>query len=85
MWDVASGERLTTFDAGSGYRSTHNYFVVSADWKQVFAPTNNRGKFDRFERDGKAVHRVTYDGSISVWDLESGRLIGEWKTDPPAQ
>ncbi|HEX4143669.1 MAG TPA: redoxin domain-containing protein [Pirellulales bacterium] len=83
VWDVASGGRLASFDTGKGFRSSYNYFVVTDGWKKILAPTNNRGSYERFEREGKALSRVAYDGSIRVWDLESGRLIDHWKTDPP--
>ncbi len=83
VWDVASGRRLTTFDMGGGGRSTHKYFVVTPDWKTILAPTNERGTFERVERDGRSLYRVNYNGSVRVWDLESGSLLHTWKTDPP--
>ena len=83
VWDVASGERLATFDLGKGPRQDESLFVVTPDWKKIIAPTVSREKTDRVQRDGKMLKRVASDGSLRVWDLESGNLLHTWQDDPP--
>ena len=83
VWELAGGKRLATFDMGEGLRASLNYFVVTPDWKTIISPTNTRGEFDRFQKDGKTLSRVRYDGSIRVWDLESGSLLHTWQDNPP--
>ncbi len=83
VWELAGGKRLATFDMGEGPRGSLNYFVVTPDWKMVISPTNTRGKIDRIQKDGKTLNRVSYDGSIRVWDLESGSLLHTWQDNPP--
>ena len=83
VWELAGGKRLATFDMGEGLRASFNYFVVTPDWKTIISPTNLRGKFDRVQKDGKTLNRVRYDGSIRVWDLESGSLLHTWQDNPP--
>jgi WD40 repeat protein len=83
VWELAEGKRLATLDTGKGMRSGEHFVVVTPDWKTIVAPTVSRGKVDRVQRDGKMFHRASFDGSLRVWDLESGELRHTWKDDPP--
>ncbi len=75
VWDVKSKRVLVTIETGKGYRGELQYFIVSPDWRTLFAPTLDRNrKFERVERDGKALNRWTFDDSIRVFDLSTGRL-----------
>jgi WD40 repeat protein/peroxiredoxin len=83
IWDLASGNRLQTIDAGDGYRGSMQYFWMSPDWSTIIAPTNLRGKFDRVERDGKNTNRVEYRDSIRAWNASTGELLHTWQDSPP--
>lgn len=56
VWDVASGKRLSTIEAGYGYHSTAHFYAVSPDWQTVFAWREKR-KVERVEQDGKKKNR----------------------------
>jgi WD40 repeat protein len=81
LWDVASGKRLTTIEAGYGYHSTLNYYAVSPDWRTVFAWREKR-KPERVEQDGKRMIRWTFGGEVRTWNLEDGKLIRTYKRQP---
>jgi WD40 repeat protein len=81
LWDVASGKRLTTIEAGYGYHATSNYYAVSPDWRTVFAWREKR-KAERVEQDGKRMIRWTFGGEVRAWDLEDGKLLRTYKRQP---
>jgi WD40 repeat protein len=81
LWDVASGKRLTTIEAGYGYHATASYFAVAPDWRTVFAWRENR-KPERVEQDGKRMIRWTFGGEVRAWNLEDGKLLRAYKQQP---
>jgi WD40 repeat protein len=81
LWDVASGKRLTTIEAGYGYHSTANYYAVSPDWRTVFAWREKR-KVEHVEQNGKRMNRWTFGGEVRAWDLENGKLLRTYKRQP---
>jgi hypothetical protein len=81
VWDVASGKRLTTIEAGYGYHSTLHYYAVAPDWRTVFAWREKR-KIERVEQDGKRMNRWTFGGEVRAWSLEDGKLLRTYKRQP---
>ncbi len=81
LWDVASGKRLTTIEAGYGYHATMNYYAVSPDWRTVFAWREKR-KAERVEQDGKRMIRWTFGGEVRAWNLDDGKLLRTYKRQP---
>ncbi len=81
LWDVASGKRLTTIEAGYGYHGTPNYYAVSPDWRTVFAWREKR-KVERVEKDGKRMNRWTFGGEVRAWRLDDGKLLRPYKRQP---
>jgi WD40 repeat protein len=81
LWDVASGKRLTTIEAGYGYHATMNYYAVSPDWQTVFAWREKR-KAERVEQDGKRMLRWTFGGEVRAWNLDDGKLLRTYKRQP---
>ena len=81
VWDVASGKRLTTIDAGYGYHATINYYAVSRDWRTVFA-WREKHKAERVEQAGKPMIRWTFGGEVRAWNLEDGKLLRTYKRQP---
>jgi WD40 repeat protein len=81
LWDVASGKRLTTIEAGYGYHATMNYYAVSPDWRTVFAWREKR-KAERVEQNGKRMLRWTFGGEVRAWNLEDGKLLRTYKRQP---
>jgi WD40 repeat protein len=81
LWDVASGKRLTTIEAGYGYHATARYYGVSPDWRTVFAWREKR-KPERIEQDGKRMIRWTFGGEVRAWNLEDGKLLRSYKRQP---
>jgi WD40 repeat protein len=81
LWDIDSGKRLTTIEAGYGYHATARYYAVSPDWKTVFAWREKR-KYERVEQDGKRMIRWTFGGEVRAWNLEDGKLLRTYKRQP---
>jgi WD40 repeat protein len=71
VWDVASRKELRRIDTPPGLRGSRLYAVITPDWKTLYVPASGR-KIGSVEKDGKAVPRVDYSGSVRVWDLFSG-------------
>jgi WD40 repeat protein len=82
VWDLANGRRLASMEAGDGFRATLNYFLLSPDWQTVFAWQEGKGKFDKFERDGKALQRVAYSSLIRSWAID-GTFLRSYQHTPP--
>jgi WD40 repeat protein len=82
VWDLATGKRLTTIEAGYGYHATLHYYAVSPDWRTLFAWREKR-KPERVEQDGKRMIRWTFDGAVCAWDLDNGKLLRTYKHQPP--
>ncbi|MGH8248856.1 MAG: WD40 repeat domain-containing protein, partial [Gammaproteobacteria bacterium] len=83
LWDVASGNQLTRFETGYGYRSSADYIHLTPDWRTLYVSGGGRAKSEAIEKDGKRLMRVEHSGDIRVWDLESGRLLRTYQHDPP--
>ena len=83
VWDLASGKRISTMEAGNEPRATFNYFDLTPDWETMFAWQEGRGKFEKFERDGKTLQRVEYGSLIRSWNVESGSLLRTYQHSPP--
>ena len=81
LWDVASGKRLTTLEAGYGYHGSKQYYAVSPDWRTVFAHREKR-QSERFEQEGKRMVRWTFGGDVRAWNLEDGKLLRTYKRQP---
>jgi WD40 repeat protein len=81
LWDIASGKRLTTIEAGYGYHATLRYYAVSPDWQTLFA-WREKHKVERVEQDGKRMNRWTFGGEVRVWSLEDGKLLRTYKRQP---
>ncbi len=82
-WDVASGERLVTIDAGEGYHASLNYFCIAADWQTALVPHEQKGTFTRIERDGKTINHVEYADLVYVCDLNTGKRLRTLQHSPP--
>jgi WD40 repeat protein len=82
VWDVETGKRLATMDAGQGLRASLNYFDLSPDWKTVFAWHEGKGTFEKFERDGKTLHRVEYHSLVRSWNID-GTPLRTYQHTPP--
>lgn len=83
VWNAETGRQLTRFDAGYGYRGTAEYFLVSPDWKTLFAPTIGERKRTPFEREGERLLRWEFDSEVRAWDMETGDLLAAYRHDPP--
>ncbi len=83
VWDVASGERLVTIDAGEGYHASLEYFCISPDWQTALVPRRKKGAFTRVERNGKTLNHVEYSDLVYVYDLNSGKRLREFQASPP--
>lgn len=83
VWDLASGKRTSTMEAGNELRASFKYFDLSPDWQTLFAWEEGRGKFEKFERDGKTLHRVEYSSLIRSWNVDSGSLLRTYQHSPP--
>ncbi len=82
IWDLASGERLQTFETTKGLRAGSAFFHLSPDGQRVYAATNNRLEIERVERDGNKLNRVTYSDAVHVWDANTGERLHTWQQDP---
>lgn len=83
IWELAGGKPLVTVDTTEGLRTSFVYYQISPDWQRIYTATHNRGTFDRVERDGKPLNRVTYSDAVHVWDAKSGERLHTWQQDPP--
>ena len=83
VWDLASGEKLLSIDAGKGYRSSAEFFMPSDDWSKLFAWHETRGVSRKFERHGQVLSTVEYSSVGISWILQSGCLLRTFQTDPP--
>ena len=83
IWELASGKPLAAIDTTAGLRSSFNYFQISPDWQRLYTATHFRGTFDRVERDGKPLNRVTYRDAVHAWDVSTGERLHTWQQDPP--
>jgi WD40 repeat protein len=87
VWDVATGERLTTVETGLRIRPVAHVvlpppFAVSADLRTLFAPRGKR-EYERVVQDGKPMSRWTFDGEVRAWSLDDGKLRRTYKHRPP--
>jgi WD40 repeat protein len=82
LWDVASGQRLSTIETGYGGRSTYDYFALSPDWRTLFAWQENHKKYEWVEQDGKRLIRWECDGNVRAWDLARGQLQRTYRHQP---
>jgi WD40 repeat protein len=82
IWDVESGRQLTKIETGYGYRGSATYFFLDPNWKRAFVSTQKR-KITRIEKDGEKLVRWEFDGSVRVWDLETGGLLSRFQHKPP--
>jgi WD40 repeat protein len=81
LWDVATGRPLAKVETGYGFKSTHDYFFLSPDWKSVFAWREKRIP-NRIEKDGKRLFRWEFEGEIREWDLATGVLVHRFHQTP---
>ncbi len=81
-WDVASGQRLVTIDAGEGRHASFNYFRISPDWQTALVPRQRKGTFTRIERDGKTLNHVEYSDLVYVYDLTTGKRLRDLQASP---
>jgi WD40 repeat protein len=79
VWEVDSGRQLAMIDTGK--RQNHYEFVVSPDWKTVYAPHVIR-KATRSRKDGKPLTRWDFEGGIRAWNLETGELLETYQPTP---
>ena len=82
VWEVTSGNLLSTIDTGYGSRSSLKYFCVAPDWKTVYAAREKRS-YQRVEQDGKPAIKWTFDGDFRAWRLPDGSLLRVHKHQPP--
>ncbi len=83
VWDISSSKRLAVMEMGTGYRGRIDYFAVSPDWKTVYSSTNGRGrKSNKIEVAGKTMISYSFDDAVQVFDVESGKLLGNWQHSP---
>jgi len=73
LWDVGTGRRLTQIETGRDH-GRWDYFFVSPDWKTIFA--NDEQLNARFS---------DWHNDVRAWDLQSGRLRGSYKHEPPGR
>ncbi len=71
LWDVETGEQLTTIHNGADSQRSPSFFHVTPDWKSAYIPVWTR-KMTRVERDGKRLLRWEGGGNIGEWDLATG-------------
>jgi WD40 repeat protein len=83
VWDVHSGKKLLSIDAGKGYRSTGEFFIPTDDWSKLFAWHETRGVFGKVEREGRVLSTVEYSSMVRSWSLDSGSLLRTFQSDPP--
>ncbi len=83
IWELAGGKPLVTVDTTEGLRTSFEYYQISPDWRRIYTTTHNGGTFDRVERDGKPLNRVTYSDAVHVWDANSGERLHTWQQEPP--
>jgi hypothetical protein len=82
VWDVETGNELTTIETGYAYHASNKYFHVTPDWKSLYSPRTDR-KLTRIERDGKALRRWEFNGEIRSWDVTTGELMGRFGQTVP--
>jgi WD40 repeat protein len=82
VWEVKTGKALARFETGVGYRSTRDYLFISPDWKTAYVSYTRKRKASQFERDGKRITRVDYEGDVRAWDLATGKLVGAYESNP---
>jgi hypothetical protein len=83
-WNVASGESELTLKTGPGRPHDFRYFVVTSDWKQLYAPTiDGVRKYEKIEKNGEQFMRWTFADSVQAFDLDTGKLLREWQHSPP--
>jgi WD40 repeat protein len=80
LWDVASGERLSTIETGSNPRGPE-YFFLSPDWKTLYVAREKRDATP-VEQDGKRLLRWKFESDVRAWDLASGQLRRTYKHQP---
>jgi len=81
VWDVETGKRLATMHAGERPAS-YKYFALTPDWQTVFAWEEGRGTFEKFQRDGKTLHRAQYHGLVQSWNID-GTPLQTYQHTPP--
>ncbi len=83
VWDIPTGKRLSTIETGHTYRGNSQIFVVSPDWKTLYASWPGKIKTKTVEHDGKQLTRWEFDGLVRAWDLLTGKLQKIYKHDTP--
>lgn len=80
IWDVAARKEVRRIETPPGYRGSADYALLTPDWKTLYVPVEKR-TVKSFERDGKKLTRLEFDGAIRVWDVATGK---EFKSLRPA-
>jgi WD40 repeat protein len=72
FWDLVSRKEVRRIETPPGLRGSAAYTLLTPDWKTLYVPVERR-TVKPFERDGKRLYRIEYDGEIRVWDVASGK------------
>lgn len=72
LWDTGTWEERRRIETPPGYRGSADYAELTADWKTVVVPVENR-KVVRGEKDGKQTVHVEMSGEVRSWDLTTGK------------
>lgn len=84
LWDVNTGEVLSLFDAGRGFRGSAQYFHLSKDGKILFADdSHQRPKTTEIKQDDKVMRRWEMDGAVKAWNLAKGDVLPKYQHTPP--
>ncbi len=81
VWDVASGERLTTIETGARIWGGEGYLFLSPDWQTLFVSRGER-KTERLEQDGQRLFRWECRGDVRAWDVTTGQLRRTFQHEP---
>jgi WD40 repeat protein len=82
VWDVETGEPLTTIETGQGSWHSARYFFLTADWKTIYVSRRQR-RSHSIEKDGKKLARWECEGDVRTWNLDTGELRRTFKHSPP--
>jgi WD40 repeat protein len=81
VWDVETGKRLATMNAGEG-QGSWTYFALTPDFQTAFASGGGKGAFEKFQRDGETWHRAQYNGLVRSWKID-GTPLRAYQHSPP--